>query len=225
MKILLLEDDYTLSKEIKHFLISKEFECDALYDGSLFFKQIKLAQYDLYLLDINVPGTNGLEICKQVRQQDSETPILMLTAFGEVLDKVAAFTYGADDYLVKPFHFEELLVRIMALLRRKNNPQKKEEKICLDDLVIDVTESKVTRGQTEIFLSQKEYHLLLLLANAKGRPVSKQTIAEQIWDYNVDASQNTIQVYINFLRKKIDGLSDVKLIHTRVGFGYYLKSE
>lgn len=225
MKILLLEDDYTLSKEIKLFLVSKGFECDGLYDGSLFFRQLKLAKYDLFLLDVNVPGINGLEICKQVRQHDNETPILMLTAFGEVQDKVAAFSYGADDYLVKPFHFEELLARIQSLLRRKSNPQAKDEKIHVEDLEINVSDSKVGRGGQEVLLSPKEYQLLLLLAQAKGRIVSKQTIAEQIWDYNVDASHNTIEVYINFLRKKVDAQYDLKLIHTKPGYGYYLKAE
>lgn len=225
MKILVLEDDFTLSKEIRQFLVSKEFECDAVYDGSLVIKQIQVSDYDLFILDINVPGKNGFEVCKQIRLVDKETPILMLTAFGEVSDKVTAFNNGADDYLVKPFHFDELFVRISALLRRKSMPQQAEEKIIVADLVINLTESKVHRNGNEILLSPKEYQLLVLLAKARGKSISKQVIAETIWDYNIETNYNTIEVYINFLRKKIDKDFEQKLIQTRPGFGYFLKAE
>lgn len=225
MKILILEDDFTLSKEIKQFLESKAFECDAVYDGNLLFKQTQLSKYDLFILDINVPGMNGFEVCKKIRITDNETPILVLTAFGEISDKVTAFNNGADDYLVKPFHFDELFIRISALLRRKNIPQLTEKKIMIADLEINVTESIVKRNNLEIILSPKEYQLLILLAKAKGKSVSKQVIADTIWEYNIETNFNTIEVYINFLRKKIDKDFDVKLIHTRTGFGYFLKVE
>lgn len=225
MKILLLEDDFTLSKEVKQFLVSKDFECDVVYDGSLLLKQAHMNKYDLFLLDINVPGMNGFEVCKQIRSDDKETPIIVLTAFGEVSDKVKAFNNGADDYLVKPFHFDELYVRISALLRRKNNPQQIEEKLFINDLEINLTESKVHRQGMEIILSPKEYQLLVLLARAKGKSVSKQVIAETIWDYNIETNYNTIEVYINFLRKKVDKDFAVKLIQTRPGYGYFLKAE
>ncbi len=225
MKILLLEDDFTLSKEIKQFLVSNEFECDVVYDGSLLLKQAHMSKYDMFLLDINVPGINGFEVCKQIRVYDKETPIIVLTAFGEVSDKVRAFNNGADDYLVKPFHFDELSVRISALLRRKNNPQQIEEKLIIDNLEINLTESKVHRQGIEIVLSPKEYQLLVLLAKAKGKSVSKHVIAETIWDYNIETNYNTIEVYINFLRKKIDKDFTVKLIHTRPGYGYFIKAD
>jgi len=225
MKILILEDDFTLSKEIKQFLESKAFDCDTVYDGNLFFNQTQLSKYDLFILDINVPGMNGFEVCQKIRITDNETPILVLTAFGEISDKVTAFNNGADDYLVKPFHFDELFIRISALLRRKNNPQLTEEKIMIADLEINVNESIVKRNNLEITLSPKEYQLLVLLAKAKGKSVSKQVIADTIWEYNIETNFNTIEVYINFLRKKIDKDFDVKLIQTRTGFGYFLKAE
>ena len=149
----------------------------------------------------------------------------MLTAFGQIEDKVEAFNNGADDYLVKPFHFDELYIRINSLMRRNQNPQLSDEVITIEDLQINVSELKVTRGGAEINLTPKEYQLLLLLAKAKGKPVSKQTISDIVWDLNFETGTNTIEVYINFLRKKMDKNFDVKLIHTRPGFGYYLKAE
>jgi len=225
MKILLLEDDFKLSSEIKVFLQEKHFVCDAVYDGNLFLRQFANAAYDLFILDINVPGVNGLEVCSLIRQSDKATPIIMLTAFGQIEDKVEAFNNGADDYLVKPFHFDELFIRINSLMRRNQNPQQSDEIITVEDLQINVSDLKVIRGGTEIYLTPKEYQLLLLLAKAKGKPVSKQSISDIVWDLNFETGTNTIEVYINFLRKKVDKNFDVKLIHTRPGFGYYLKSE
>ncbi|MEI8087349.1 MAG: response regulator transcription factor, partial [Paludibacter sp.] len=225
MKILLLEDDFKLSTEIRFFLTGKQIESDVVYDGSIFMKQLQTDDYDLYILDINVPGINGLEVCSQIRSLDKSTPILMLTAFGDVEDKVEAFGRGADDYLVKPFHFDELLVRIQSLMRRNTKPQKTDIIFEIEDLQINESEMKVTRCGNEIILSPKEYQLLLLLAQAKGRPVSKTTISEKVWDINFETGTNTIEVYINFIRKKIDKDFEQKLIHTRPGFGYYLKAE
>jgi DNA-binding response OmpR family regulator len=225
MKILLLEDDFKLSSEIKLFLKDKHFECDVVYDGNLFLRQFTAEAYDLFILDINVPGVNGLEVCSLVRSTDKSTPIIMLTAFGQIEDKVEAFNNGADDYLVKPFHFDELFIRINSLMRRNQQPQKSDEMIKVEDLEINISEMKVTRGDTEINLTPKEYQLLLLLARAKGKTVSKPSISDSVWDLNFETGTNTIEVYINFLRKKIDKNFDIKLIHTRPGFGYYLKSE
>jgi DNA-binding response OmpR family regulator len=172
-----------------------------------------------------VPGVNGLEVCSLVRSKDKSTPIIMLTAFGQIEDKVEAFNKGADDYLVKPFHFDELFIRINSLMRRNQKPQHSDEIIRVEDLEINVSEMRVSRADTEINLTPKEYQLLLLLARAKGKPVSKPSISDNVWDLNFETGTNTIEVYINFLRKKIDRNFDVKLIHTRPGFGYYLKSE
>ena len=225
MHVLLLEDDFKLATEVKVFLNDKNIECDVVYDGSLFLKQYNTAQYNIYILDINVPGVNGLEVCSTIRTTDKQTPILMLTAFGQIEDKVDAFNRGADDYLVKPFHFDELFVRIQSLTRRESKPFSVDEILRIENLEINTSEMKVCRNQNEIILSPKEYQLLLLLAKAKGRPVSKQTILEEVWDINFETGTNTIEVYINFLRKKIDKEFTPKLIHTRPGFGYYVKAE
>ncbi len=225
MKVLLLEDDFKLSSEVKIFLADKEIECDVVYDGNLFLKQLKQSDYDLLILDINVPGMNGMDVCANVRITDKVTPIIMLTAFGDIEDKVDAFNRGADDYLVKPFHFDELFIRIQSLMRRNQTPQAGDEIIRIEDLEINVSEMKVYRGKTQISLSPKEYQLLVLLAGASGRTVSKQTISERVWDINFETGTNTIEVYINFLRKKIDRDFSPKLIHTRPGYGYYIKAE
>lgn len=222
MKILLLEDDYELAAEVSGFLKARQFECDVVYDGQLVIKQLALKPYDIVLLDINVPGINGFEVCAQIRKQDKKIPILMLTAYDAIDDKLKAFNTGADDYLVKPFHFEELLARLNALLRRKEIPQSQEQVINIHDMSIDLDAKRVKRGNVEISLTPKEFKLLTILAEAKGRILSKQFIAEKLWDYHIETSQNTIEVYINFLRNKIDRNHDVKLIHTKVGFGYYL---
>lgn len=222
---MLLEDDFTLSQEIKQFLEKHHFECDAIYEGALVLKQTKLKNYDLIILDINVPTLNGLEVCQQIRQEDKKTPILMLTAFGEIEDKVKAFENGADDYLVKPFHFDELLARIKSLLRRKETPQQEEEIIRFADLTINKTEMKLYRGDKLIDLTPKEFKLLTILAKAQGRVLSKQQIADELWDYHIETSKNTIEVYINFLRKKLEKDSDKKLICTKIGYGYYLNAE
>lgn len=223
--ILLLEDDPVLSKEIKEFLLSKQMLCDTVFDGELFLKQYKKTHYDIYLLDINTPKINGLDVCKIIRETDKHTPILMLTAFGEIEDKKEAFQYGADDYLVKPFHLEELAIRIHALYRRKENPQTKNNTLTVNDLTINIDDKSVTRAGQAIALTPKEFKLLTILATAKGKIVSKQDISSALWDYHIETNQNTIEVYINFLRNKIDKQFSVKLIHTKVGFGYCLKQE
>ena len=148
----------------------------------------------------------------------------MLTAFSAVADKVSAFDAGADDYLVKPFHLDELLVRVNALLRRSQNRQEPEhQQLRVDDLVIDLQERKVTRAGKEIILTPKEYKLLELLVQAGGKPVSKQTIASKVWDINFETGTNTIEVYINYLRNKIDKGHKRALVQTRIGFGYFIK--
>ncbi len=223
-KILILEDDYKMGAELRQFFINREFACDQVYDGFLFFKQIELEQYDLYILDVNVPGLNGLEVCKRVRQSNRAIPILMLTAYSAVDDKVTALEFGADDYLVKPFHLEELMARVNALLRRSAHSVIEEKHIFqIEDLVINTADQKVTRGGKEITLTPKEYKLLELLASAQGRTVSKQTIASKVWDINFETGTNTIEVYINYLRNKVDKGFERPMIQTRAGFGYYLK--
>lgn len=225
VKTLLLEDDPILSREIQYFLQSKQIVCDVVFDGEVFFRQIKNNAYDIFLLDINVPKINGIEVCQRIRETDKVTPVLMLTAYGDIQDKIDAYKIGADDYLVKPFHFEELYIRITSLIRRSTTPQKIDTLILVGDLEINETAMIVKRCNEILDLTPKEYQLLLLLAKANGRVLSKQTIAEQVWDIHFETSLNTIEVYINFLRKKVDKNQPIKLIHTRPGFGYYLKAE
>ncbi|WP_126652423.1 response regulator transcription factor [Chryseobacterium aureum] len=223
MNILLLEDDLILSAELCRFLESNNFNCDKIYDGETFLRQIKNSSYDLYLLDINVPKINGLDVCQTIRSFDKNTPIIIISAYGDISDKKDAFTRLADDYLVKPFQFEELLLRINSLLRRKAPSDHSDQEILrIDDLIINKTEQKVYRGGNEISLTLKEFQLLVYLAEAQGRTVSKQQITEHVWEHNFNTNTNTVEVYINFLRKKIDKDFKIKLIHTRSGFGYYL---
>lgn len=223
MNILLLEDDLILSAELCRFLESNNFVCDKIYDGETFLRQIKSKTYDLYLLDINVPKINGLDVCQTIRSFDKNTPIIIISAYGDLSDKKDAFTRLADDYLVKPFQFEELFLRINSLLRRKMPSDTSDQDILrVDDLIINKTEQKIYRGGNEITLTLKEFQLLVYLAEAQGRTVSKQQITEHVWEHNFNTNTNTVEVYINFLRKKIDKDFKIKLIHTRSGFGYYL---
>ncbi len=218
-KILLLEDDLILSAELGKFLENNNFEVKKVYDGTMFLAEIVRASYDVYLLDINVPAISGLDICAAVREQDEQTPIIMISAYGDLEDKKEAFNRLADDYLVKPFQFEELLLRIQSLIRRKNTAETgTDEVIYVADLSINKTEQKVFRAGREITLTVKEFQLLLLLAENVGRTFSKQQISEQVWQHNFNTNTNTVEVYINFLRKKIDKDFDQKLIHTRSGF-------
>jgi DNA-binding response OmpR family regulator len=223
MKILLLEDDPILSNEIKNYLEKNEFVCDTVFDGELFQRKFRSQVYDFFILDINVPKINGIEICNFIRSSNKSTPILMLTAFEAIEDKMDAFDAGADDYLVKPFHFEELLARIKVLLRRSEFPQQSENLLIIEDLIINIDRKEVQRSGKTIDLTPKEYKLLYILMEAKGNVLSKQEISEKLWDYHIETNINTIEVYINFLRKKIDSNHTVKLIHTKIGFGYFIK--
>ncbi len=224
--ILLLEDDRVLSTEIKSFLLSQGFTCDQAFDGIEFLAQTHQKKYGFYLLDINVPKINGLEICKKIRSHDALTPIIILSAYDDIDDKKEAFLRAADDYLVKPFVLDELLMRINSLLRRQQYKENNSSKaLVIDDLVIYPEEARVLRANEEINLTQKEFQLLLILAQANGRTLSKQHISEEVWQNQFQTTQNTIEVYINFLRKKIDKSFENKLIHTRPGFGYYLAAD
>ena len=221
-----MEDDLILSAELSKFLEDNDFEVKRVYDGNLFLSEVKQNNYELFLLDINVPKTNGLEVCEKIREEDKNTPIIMISAYGDLSDKKDAFNRLADDYLVKPFQFEELLMRMNSLIRRRSSDKNVSEKIItIEDLKINKTEQKVFRKGKEIILTVKEFQLLLLLAENPGKTFSKQQISEMVWQHNFNTNTNTVEVYINFLRKKIDKGFDVKLIHTRSGFGYFLNPQ
>ena len=221
-----MEDDLILSAELSKFLEDNNFEVKRVYDGNLFLSEVKQNNYELFLLDINVPKTNGLKVCEKIREEDKNTPIIMISAYGDLSDKKDAFNRLADDYLVKPFQFEELLMRMNSLIRRRSSDKNVSEKvITIEDLKINKTEQKVFRKGKEIILTVKEFQLLLLLAENPGKTFSKQQISEMVWQHNFNTNTNTVEVYINFLRKKIDKGFDVKLIHTRSGFGYFLNPQ
>lgn len=212
--------------ELSKFLEDNNFEVKRVYDGNLLLSEVKQNNYELFLLDINVPKTNGLEVCEKIREEDKNTPIIMISAYGDLSDKKDAFNRLADDYLVKPFQFEELLMRMNSLIRRRSSDKNVSEKvITIEDLKINKTEQKVFRKGKEIILTVKEFQLLLLLAENPGKTFSKQQISEMVWQHNFNTNTNTVEVYINFLRKKIDKGFDVKLIHTRSGFGYFLNPQ
>ena len=222
-KILLVEDEPKLSQVIQEELINQGYDTDIAYDGIVAEKLFKQHQYSLVLLDINIPYKNGLALCKEFRSNNKKIPIIMLTALGEINDKVHAFALGADDYLVKPFHFTELFARIKVFLKRAESVAEEPEKIVVGDLVIDFGDKSVTRNGQIIPLTAKEFALLVLLAKNRGKVIAKQEILSKVWDLSFDTGTNTIEVYISFLRNKLDKNFDVKLIHTKPGFGYFIK--
>lgn len=222
-KILLVEDEPKLSQVIQEELVNQGYNTDIAYDGMVAEKLFKQHQYSLVLLDINVPYKNGLALCKEFRSINKKIPIIMLTALGEINDKVHAFALGADDYIVKPFHFNELFARIKVFLKRADSVADEPEKIVIGDLVIDFNEKSVTRNNQTISLTVKEFALLTLLARNRGKVISKNEILAKVWDLSFDTGTNTIEVYISFLRNKLDKHFDEKLIHTKPGFGYFIK--
>lgn len=220
--ILLVEDEAKLGPIIRDELRRQGYLVDLAIDGKEAEEAFQNKLYSIVLLDVNLPYKSGLELCKEFRAANKTIPIIMLTAIGQIQDKVEAFDLGADDYLVKPFHFEELFVRVKALLKRTDKGQE-DEKIIVDDLTIDMKNKSVVRAGMNINLTAKEFTLLTLLARNRERVISKQEILEKVWDLTFDTGTNTIEVYISFLRNKIDKPFEQKLIHTKPGFGYYIK--
>jgi two-component system, OmpR family, copper resistance phosphate regulon response regulator CusR len=231
MKVLVIEDDLKVSEVLRRGLTEAGYEVTTASDGETGLNLALTTEFNIILLDINLPKVNGLELCKQLRQQDEITPVLMLTALGMSDDIVTGLEAGADDYLPKPFRFNELFARIKALTRRKvisNNavkkpPGEKHVVFVLEDLSIDYDAKEVKRGEKLIQLTAKEYSLLEYLAQNVGKVKSRQEIAESVWGLDFETGTNFIDVYINYLRNKIDKPYPLKLIHTVTGFGYILK--
>jgi two-component system copper resistance phosphate regulon response regulator CusR len=198
------------------------YAVDIAGDGDAALYQTSINDYDLLVLDILLPQRNGFEVCRELRTRGDTTPILMLTARGSIDDRVTGFDAGADDYLTKPFSFRELLARIRALLRRDTHLR--PDILQIEDLVVDSASHRVSRANQEIQLTAKEYALLEYLARHAGRLVGRAEIAAHVWDDSFDPFSNTIEVYVNRLRKKIDENQAVKLLHTRRGEGYILES-
>ena len=221
-KILLVEDEAKLGTTIKEELNSNGYQTDLAIDGLEASRMFSLHNYSLVLLDINLPYKNGYVLCREFRNLNKKIPIIMLSAAGEIHDKVEAFNIGADDYIVKPFHFVELFARVKVFLKRSELPST-TDKIKVEDMEINFLNKTVTRKGININLTAKEFTLLVLLARNKDRVISKQEILEKVWDLSFDTGTNTIEVYISFLRNKIDKPFEHKLIHTKPGFGYYIK--
>jgi two-component system, OmpR family, copper resistance phosphate regulon response regulator CusR len=220
--ILIIEDEKKVSSFIKKGLEEQGFVVEVSYDG-LLGKQMALDyEYQLLIIDLNLPGMNGYDICREVRKVNQKVPILILTALGTTENKITAFDIGADDYLVKPFEFRELIARVKALLKRSNLSVQTSNIMTVADLSINIDSRIVKRAGNKIELTAKEFALLEYLMRNKGRVISRVELAENIWDITFDTGTNVIDVYVNFLRKKIDKNYSLKLIHTHIGAGYVL---
>lgn len=220
MKILIVEDEPKVASFIKKGLEENQYEADIVYDGLNAEKLANQFNYDLYIVDIIIPLLNGLELCKRLKQLKPNIPVLMLTALGTTEDKLLGFDAGAEDYLVKPFEFRELLARIKVLLKRSNLVHDSVNRLVFEDLELDLDKKIAIRNGVEIKLTAKEVNLLEFFMRNKGRVLSRVDIAEKVWDITYEYGTNVVDVYVNFLRKKIEKDFDKKLIHTRVGLGY-----
>jgi DNA-binding response OmpR family regulator len=223
MKILVVEDEKKIASFIKRGLEEEKFEVEVTYDGEEGLQKSLDASYSLIILDVMLPKKDGLTAVKEMRARKLLTPVLMLTAKDTVEDIVAGLNSGSDDYLTKPFAFAELLARVRALLRRSE--QERGAEIRFADLRLDPVTHKVWRKDKEIDLTAKEYSLLEFFMRNPNQVLTRTTIAENVWDYIFDSFTNIIDVYVNYLRKKIDRDADKKLIHTVRGVGYILKEE
>lgn len=226
MPILIVEDDERLATLIKRGLEEHGYLPTVAYDGEMGLRLSAQTAFDLIITDIILPKMSGIDMCKQIRVTQPDVPVIMLTALGTTDDKVEGFDAGADDYLVKPFDFRELHVRIRALLKRgQSNGKTQAFLLRYADLVINDQTKTVTRSGMEISLTPKEFKLLQYMVENNERVLSRTEIAEKVWDTHFDTGTNFIDVYVNYLRKKIDKNFDTKLIHTKPGMGFILRSE
>jgi two-component system, OmpR family, copper resistance phosphate regulon response regulator CusR len=225
MKILIVEDEPKVASFIAKGLMENGYDCAVAMDGEKAWSEFVSDGADLILIDINLPVLNGLELTKRIREAGHHTPILMLTAMGSTEDKLEGFNSGADDYLLKPFEFVELLARVKALLKRSSAQQRDERVLHTFDLELNLDTKSVVRSGKNIQLTAKEFALLEFLLRNKGKVMSKSEIASKVWDIHFDTGTNVIEVYINFLRKKIDKDFEPKLIITKVGMGYQLRND
>lgn len=225
MRILVIEDEHKIAKALKKALEQEHYAVDVSFDGDDGYAMATTEPYDAMIVDRMLPGDHdGIAIIKGMRSKNITTPVLLLTALGRIEDKTDGLDSGADDYLVKPFALEELLARVRALLRRPVDQQ--STVLDADDLSLDTTKRSVKRGNQEIKLTSKEFGLLEYLLRNKNRPISKNTIMQHVWDYDADILPNTIEVYIKYLRAKIDKPFKGKgLIKTVRGFGYKIEDD
>lgn len=226
IRILLIEDEKKIADTLSKGLKELDYHVETAYDGNVGLRIFKAGDFNLVITDINMPGMNGYELTKNIRNNNQQIPIIMLTALNEIDDKIEGFDTGADDYLVKPFEFKELVARIRALLKRTLNVQLPAGSILtVADLELNLDNKEVIRNGKPISLTAKEFQLLEYLMRNRNRVVSRGDIAERVWNIDFDTRTNVIDVYVNFLRKKIDKDHENKLIHTYVGMGYILKEK
>ena len=223
MRILLVEDDVAIAQSLKEGLEDEAYAVDVVHDGDEGYRTATADDYDVIILDVMLPEMNGYEVCRALRKDGNQTPILMLTARDAERDIVEGLDVGADDYLAKPFGFEVLLARLRALLRRPN--EKLEEILRVGDLTLDPSLKKVMRAAQEISLTAKEYAVLEYLMRNAGKVLSKEQIISHVWDFDADVLPNNVELFVMFLRRKIDKPFGSKLIHTVPGFGYKLEDK
>ena len=221
MKILLVEDEERLASFIRKGISAEGYEVEVAYDGRTGLSLFRKDMYDIIILDVNLPQINGFELCRLIRADNETVPVLMLTALDSLADKSDGFNAGADDYLAKPFEFQELLLRVRALTRR--NRSKPKQILQLADLELNLDTKTVSRACNRIDLTTREYALMEYLMLNKGKIISRVDISERVWSLNFDSNTNVIDVYISYLRKKIDKGYSPKLLHTIVGMGYVLR--
>lgn len=221
MRILVAEDEKDMNRLISRALEKEGYGVDSCYDGEEAMEYLESADYDGAVLDIMMPKKDGYQIVKELRQKGDDTPVIFLTARDSIADRVKGLDLGADDYLIKPFDFDELLARIRVMTRRKTG--QKTSTMIIGDLIIDTASQQVSRGGRNIELSAREYAILKYMALNKGRVLSREQIEDHVWNFDYEGGSNVVDVYISYLRKKIDGGSDEKLIHTAWGRGWVLR--
>ncbi len=221
MRVLIVEDEIKLGNAVKRALELQKYAVDIAYDGEAGLDLASSETFDLIILDLNLPKIDGLEVCRQLRQSHLPTPILILTARGQISDKVTCLDVGADDYLVKPFSFEELFARVRALLRRQSSDS--DPLLTFDQLSLNPATFKVIRENKTISLSAKEFSILEYLMRHSNQIVTKEQIINHVWNYEAEVLPNAIEVHIKHLRDKVDQPFTYPLIHTIRGFGYQLK--
>lgn len=223
-KILIVEDEKKIADTLQVGLIENGYQVQVAYDGGMGLHHYTTGHFNLLILDINLPGISGIEICKKVRQQDSSLPVMMLTSMGTLADKIDGYNVGADDYLVKPFEFKELLLKINVLLKRSQQAAASQRNVLrVADLEMNLDSKEVMRGNTRINLTAKEFQLLEYFLHNQNKVVSRAEIALNVWGIDFDTNTNIIDVYINYLRNKIDKNFSPRLIHTQTGMGYIFK--
>ncbi len=223
-KLLIVEDEKKIADTLKFGLDERGFNVEVAYDGKVGYHLFCANDFDLIVLDINLPGINGYELCKLIRERNQDIPVLMLTSMSALNDKIEGYESGADDYMVKPFEFKELLLKIKSLLKRtsgKNVPIGNLLKAA--DLEMNLDNKEVKRNDRVINLTAKEFQLLEYLLRNKNRLVSRVDIAINVWDVDFETNTNVIDVYISYLRNKVDKHFEQKLIQTHIGMGYILK--